>query len=85
MTILPSATAPKLKLVLSGSFCQFLDWCAENGLHPKNHRAKYVSKPEDLRGYEPNAVELVKYGTCYKRDGLTEEVAVFESLSACTL
>jgi hypothetical protein len=67
----------KTKLVLSGSFDQFISWCFENGTHPKNRAARCVRKPEDLQGYDPSGAELVKTGTWYLRPGLQEAAAAF--------
>lgn len=73
MTEMPvSSTAPKIKLVVAGSFSQFIDWCDENQIHPRNHRVKYVSKAEQLQGYNAGGAELVKYGTWYKRKDIAE-------------
>jgi hypothetical protein len=72
----------KITLVLAGSFIQYLDWCDEQKIDPKNFRVKYIARADDLKPYSPENVELVKYGTWYKQnERLLEAVDVFEAIS----
>ena len=84
MQTVTSPVAPKIKLVVAGLFYQFIDWCFENELHPKSPRAKYVSRPEQLQGFDARGAELVKYGTWYLKKDLVPYVEEFEYMKTLT-
>lgn len=51
-------------LVIAGNYQQFNHWRRENNISPQD--ARYVSRPENLRGYEKPS--LVKVGTWYENE-----------------
>ncbi len=69
----------RITLVAAGSYDQYITWCFDNGIDPKNHRVKCVRKREDLRGYDPSGADLVKKGTWYMRPGLDDAIREFEA------
>jgi hypothetical protein len=53
-------------LVLAGSYDQYQHYLRESGNTALTH--KYIATGEDLRGYAPHSMKIVKYGTWYGRE-----------------
>ena len=49
-------------LIVAGSYREFMDWCRENKRSPYDRDIRYVNTPEQLQGYKPGDVTIVRYG-----------------------
>ena len=54
------------KLVIAGNFRQYMDWLAL--MQANRLAAPYVSRPEQLREYDPDEDEVVLVGTYLDND-----------------
>ncbi len=70
-----AASNSKLKIVIAGTYAQFLNYCHEQELNPKDHNVvRYVSDPYHIRGlrnceviYTGNYMRNPVYGDPYLR------------------
>jgi len=54
----------KLKLIITKNYDQFLTWCHENNVHPKDKFIRYVYKEDQLFGL--HNCEVIYYGEYWK-------------------
>jgi len=50
----------KIKIIITKNYNQFLSWCHENNVNPKDKFVRYVNKEEHLKGL--HNCEIIYYG-----------------------
>lgn len=61
------------RVIIAGSYREFVFWCDQNGMSPKDHRnIMYVSEPEQLCGLQFKREQVIRTGTYFMRDDINE-------------
>jgi len=54
----------KLKIIITKNYDQFLSYCRENNINPKDKFVRYVNREEQIRGLRN--CEIIYYGEYWK-------------------
>ena len=71
-------------LVVAFSNYRFRRWCSSLNMSDRQPNIRYITRPDQLRGYDWPNVQVVLLSDCYynKRPGLRSEISYIQALGA---